>query len=122
MISFASLQLLAKAAGHLFGSFPSFLRSFMAEHYYLVRGDYHPNCPNLSWKKNGKYQIKMKNYLINKFRFRFRKFYTMEAKDEKKKEEELPKYTVEEIDAKVNYPNFFADFNAVLFGVNIQIS
>ena len=64
----------------------------------------------------------MKNYLINKFRFRFRKFYTMEAKDEKKKEEELPKYTVEEIDAKVNYPNFFADFNAVLFGVNIQIS
>ena len=49
----------------------------------------------------------MKNYLINKFRFRFRKFYTMEAKDEKKKEEELPKYTVEEIDAKVNYPNFF---------------
>ena len=46
----------------------------------------------------------------------------MEAKDEKKKEEELPKYTVEEIDAKVNYPNFFADFNAVLFGVNIQIS
>ena len=49
----------------------------------------------------------MKNYLIDKFRFRFRKFYTMEAKDEKKKEEELPKYTVEEIDAKVNYPNFF---------------
>ena len=59
MISFAPLQLLAKTAGHLFGSFPSFLRSFMAEHYYLVRGDYHPNCPNLSWKK--KWEISNKN-------------------------------------------------------------
>ena len=59
--------------------------------------------------------------MIEKFSFRFRKFYTMEAKDEKKKEEEVPKYTVEEIDAKVKKPQFsFADFNATKFDVYIQ--
>ena len=59
--------------------------------------------------------------MIEKFSFRFRKFYTMEAKDEKKEEEEVPKYMVEEIDAKVNKPQFsFSDFNAIKFDVYIQ--
>ena len=45
----------------------------------------------------------------------------MEAKDEKKEEEEVPKYMVEEIDAKVNKPQFsFSDFNAIKFDVYIQ--
>ena len=118
MISFASLQLLAKAAGHLFGSFPSFLRSFMAEHYYLVRGGLSTKLSKLELEEKI-WKISSKNHidLINKFSFRFRKFYTME--DEKKKEEEVPKYTVEEIDAKVNNPKCCADFNVVKFPGNL---